>query len=410
MSSERQYELVLFGASGYTGKLTAEHIVKYLPTDLKWALAGRSEQKLSALRDALKAINPDRKEPGIEVAELSKPDLDALAKKTKLIITTVGPYHMYGTVCFEACAENGTHYVDCTGEVPWVKDMIDKFHEKAKSTGAIMIPECGIESAPPDLQAYILAKYVRKQLNVGITDTINSIFEISGSVSGGTLLTVLTIMDSYPLSTLAASMKPYALSPIPGPTLPSPFSLLSKIIGVRSVPDLGMLTTSPTGSTDITIVNRSWGLLDGGNLYGHKFNFHEFFRVRNWFQGLLMHFSLSFGMLALMAPPVRWAVKKLVTQPGFGPSEENSKNDFIHYKAIAKTDSEPVRRAEATLKYHGGMYYLTGVLIAEAAMVILRGKSPAHELGGGVLTPATLGEEFVERLDKVGVNTSVRML
>lgn len=111
-TNERQYECIVFGASGYTGKYTAEHIVTALPTDFRWAVAGRSEAKLKRLVDDLRSLNPDRKDPAIEIARLEKADLLALAKKTKILISTVGPYYMYGTVVVEACAETGTHYLD----------------------------------------------------------------------------------------------------------------------------------------------------------------------------------------------------------------------------------------------------------------------------------------------------------
>lgn len=119
MAGSRQYECVVFGASGYTGKYTAEHITTHLPTDFKWAVAGRSQDKLKRLVDELKLLNPDRQQPEIEIAQLEKNDLLNLAKKTKVLITTVGPYHKYGTAVVEACAETGTHYLDVTGEVPW---------------------------------------------------------------------------------------------------------------------------------------------------------------------------------------------------------------------------------------------------------------------------------------------------
>ncbi|KAK3065631.1 hypothetical protein LTR53_018201, partial [Teratosphaeriaceae sp. CCFEE 6253] len=111
---DRQYECVVFGATGYTGKYTCEHIATHLPTDFKWAVAGRSQGKLEQLAEELKTLNPDRSQPGIETARLNREDLLGLARKTKVLITTVGPYHKYGTAVVEACAETGTHYLDCT--------------------------------------------------------------------------------------------------------------------------------------------------------------------------------------------------------------------------------------------------------------------------------------------------------
>lgn len=117
-STDRQYECVVFGATGYTGKYASEHFTTNAPTDLKWAIAGRSKQKLEKLASELRVLNQDRQQPGIEIASVTKDDLVRLARKTKVLISTVGPYHKYGTVAFEACAENGTHYVDCTGKAP----------------------------------------------------------------------------------------------------------------------------------------------------------------------------------------------------------------------------------------------------------------------------------------------------
>ena len=111
---------MLLGATGYTGKYCAEHIVTHLPTDLKWAIAGRSTSKLCTLLDDIKLLDPDRLHPGIEVASLTTEDLNALARKTQVLINTVGPYYRYGTPVVEACAKNGTHYLDVYVFDPWL--------------------------------------------------------------------------------------------------------------------------------------------------------------------------------------------------------------------------------------------------------------------------------------------------
>lgn len=118
----REYELVLLGATGYTGKYCAEHVVTHLPTDLRWAVAGRSASKLSSLLEEIKSLNPDRLHPGLEVASLTPKDLNALARKTQLLINTVGPYHRYSTPVVEACANNGTHYLDVYASDPLAPD------------------------------------------------------------------------------------------------------------------------------------------------------------------------------------------------------------------------------------------------------------------------------------------------
>jgi len=183
------------------------------------------------------------------------------------------------------------------------------------------------------------------------------------------------------------------------------------MLGVRSLPDLGVLTDSPQGGADASIVHRSWGLLDAGRLYGPHFYFSEWMRTRNLLTGTLIHYGILFALASLLLPPVRWALKKLVFQPGQGPDLEKAKEDRIAYKAIAEAESGR-RRAVGRFEYPGSMYVLTGICISEAALVILRpqGETPAKKIGGGVLTPATLGEAFVERLQKAGITIDVGMM
>ena len=194
------------------------------------------------------------------------------------------------------------------------------------------------------------------------------------------------------------------MSPVPHPKrsqISTP--LLTKLTGVRSVPDLGTLTTPITGRTNTVIVQRSWGLLDKGNLYGPKFQFHEYARVRNAFTGAMMHFALSAGILAFSIYPIRWLLKKLIYQPGDGPTRESTAGDFLEYRVIATADTpEGNKRAMAKMRWKGSMYDMSGTFLAEAAMTILKDEeTEAKKLGGGILTPATLGKKFIERLNDV---------
>ena len=319
---DRIFECIVFGATGYTGKYAAEHITTHLPTDFKWAVAGRSEAKLERLVDDLKSLNADRLQPGIEIAQLEKDDLINLAKKTKVLITTVGPYHKYGSVVVEACAETGTHYLDVTGEIPWVYDMIQKYDETAKQTGAIMIPQNGIESAPTDLMCWMLVSHIREALDVGTAEVIHSIYDLKASASGGTLATILSIFDSYSLSEFANAQKPWSLCPVAPPKQSASKPLFETITGVRSVSDLGTLTDSLQGPADIPIVHRTWGLYDGGQYYGSNFRLSAYMRARNALTGFGIHLAMTSAFLALILPPVRWLLKKFVTEPGDGPAKE----------------------------------------------------------------------------------------
>ena len=413
----RKYDVVVLGATGYTGKLAAEHICTHLPTNLHWAIAGRSEQKLIAVIDELKKVNPNRSAPEIEIANLSPDDLASLAKKTKVLINTVGPYHLYSTPVVEACAENGTHYLDVTGEAPWTLQMIRKYHSTAQANKAIMIPQIGIESAPSDLITYALASHIRHKYQSGVGDVVGTTHVLSASPSGGTLATVLSIADFYSKAELAeANRGNWIFSPIPHPkptatTTSSLFSLrriARSLFGVRTVPELGTLTSSIAGSTNRAIVQRTWGLLDEGRYYGPNFRYQEYTTVRNRFVGVVVHFALIFGVIALAIPPFKWILKKLVTSPGQGQSREVTRKDVFDFRAVATADraGEP-KRAVGRVSHVGGAYYMTGIFLAEAAMVLVKDERLVEKLSGGFMTPAMLGQHYIDRLGQAGVDIDV---
>ncbi|GAB7348833.1 hypothetical protein MBLNU459_g7542t1 [Dothideomycetes sp. NU459] len=413
--SSRPYELVVFGATGFTGKYTCEHIVSHLPTDLKWAVAGRSVEKLQKLVQELQSLHPDRLAPEIETSGIDEASLKKLTEKTKVFITTVGPYHLYGEPAVAACVESGTHYLDVTGESPWHYDMIKKYDNRAKANRAIIIPQIGVDSAPADLLAWSMVTHARRTLSAGVGELVYSLYELKGLPSGGTLATVLSLFESYTLKKIGEASKPWSLSPVAPPQF-SPLegkSLYEKITGVRVVRDLGTLTTSLQGATDATVVGRSWGLFEGGQYYGRKFRFQPYMHARNVFTGALVHFAIVLGMASLLLAPARWLFRQLVFQPGTGPSRESSRNDHLEYRALAAVDSkDPAdpKRLSGRLEWNGSGYHLTGVFLAEAAITLLRDQTTATEIGGGFLTPATLGGPYVDRLQKAGLKISVRVL
>ncbi|KAK4192111.1 Saccharopine dehydrogenase-like oxidoreductase [Podospora australis] len=410
----RQYDIVVFGATGYTGKYTAQYITTHLPTHLKWAVAGRSESKLQQLINDIKPLNPDRTQPAIEIANLSDADLSSLAKKTYILISTVGPYSRLGEHAFKACAENGTHYLDVTGEVPWVSKMIQKYESTAKSSGALMFPQIGIESAPADLVTFSLASTLRSQVGAKTGDVTVSIHKLSSSPSGGTLSTVFTIADVFSVGELQAAYKPYALSPVPNPTPGPARSLLSRLTGLITVPELGLLTSSVASTTDAALVQRSWGLLSTlpgkkAEAYGNKFSFREFMKPRNWLTGIGIHIGLVFLQLIIVAPLLRNILSKKVVQPGFGPDPETASRDEIEYRGIATAEGDAKKQAACKAWFNGSAYYLTGILLAEAASTLLE----EEDLGlpeGGIYTPACLGQPLIDRLGRAGFHFETNLL
>ncbi|UNI14293.1 hypothetical protein JDV02_000937 [Purpureocillium takamizusanense] len=413
----RQYDLVVLGATGYTGRFVAEHVAGNLPTNLKWAVAGRSQAKLQAIVDECAKVDADRLAPSIEIANVdSEAELHALAKKACIVITTVGPYCMYGEKVFKACADAGTHYLDCTGETPWVARMIKRYEDTARSTGAIMLPQAGVESAPPDLCTWALARFLRAKLDAPTSDVVISLHNLSSAPSGGTLATVLSIFDYFSLDDLRASSKPYASSPIPHPekARPTP-TLLQRWLGVCNIPNLGVQTTSIAGRTDVPVVERTWGLLSQipsrkDQFYGPRFNWVEYYKPRNWLHGVFVHLGLVFGtaMIALF-PPVRALVKRFVYQPGEGRTKEEMAKEEIEYRGVATPDTPtaPGKQAYCRAWFHGSMYSLTAVFLAQGALTLLEDDV---ELDGGVYTPACLGQGFVDRANTAGFKIDVKMI
>jgi short subunit dehydrogenase-like uncharacterized protein len=412
MTSPRTYSIVLLGATGYTGKLCAEHITKHLPTNLKWAVAGRSPKKLQDVVDELKKLNQDRAQPDVLTVNLNEEELSNLAKQTTVLLNCVGPYHLYSTPVVAACAENGTHYLDVTGETPWVLELLQNYHETAKSSRAILIPEIGIESAPSDLVAYMATKAIRNSLHCGVRDIVCSLHEFKGAaVSGGTLATALGLLDHYSFSEIQKSTNPFSLSPAPPPKRSSSRSFLSRLLGPFYYPNLGTLTTSITATPNVPIVHRSAGLMP--QLYGKNFRYSEYMGVSNYAVGVLVHLATVFISLLLAVKPVRSLVRRFVYQPGQGPTAEASANAILELRAIAVADDTTEGKekiARARMRYEGGMYYFTGLLLAEAAMVLLENEDLVNELGGGLLTPACLGDAYVERLRKVNVKIDGEMV
>ncbi|PHH50481.1 Trans-acting enoyl reductase [Ceratocystis fimbriata CBS 114723] len=397
----RQYDVVLLGATGYTGRYTCEYIVKEFPPYLKWAIAGRSEQKLQKLANSLKGLDSSRELPAIEIYDTNNEALVALVRKAFIVVTCIGPYHIYGEPIFRACAESGTHYVDVCGEVVHTKKMSDLYSTDASQSGAIMLPQCGIESAPSDISTWALAQTLQRELGVA-TGPVTISLELHGSPSGGTLATVLSILDSFSIADIKKALMPYAWSPHSRHNPPvTSQSWWSRLTGLRKVPGLGLLTTSIAARTDSALVERSWGLMQVVPSlrpfnYGPDFSFDEYFRPSGALHGVMVHFLAVAIQVVMVIPPLRALLRSRVTQPGDGPSREQANKETVEYRGIAIPSPDTTgKRAFSRVGYTGPMYYLTGLLAMEAARVLLEVDT---KLEGGVYTPACLGDHYTARL------------
>lgn len=431
----RDYDIVVYGASGYTGKYTAQHIATHLPTTLKWAVAGRSRSKLEAVVSRLQELNQDRLPPSIEIisSTTDRTALEALCRRTVILLTTVGPYGSLGEPAFAACATTGTHYFDVTGEVPFVHKMITKYSSLAAQSGAKMFPQIGIESAPSDLLTWSLSQQLKREFGPATKtgEVTLSIHTLRSAPSGGTLATVFTILETFSLKQLKEAYKPYALSPVPHPNpdlAERRTTWITKVTGLATTPILGLGTTSVAAKTDAAIVQRTWGLLAQASTnngkqdesYGPRFSFKQYMKPRNWLSGVAIHLGLMVLGLVMATPFLRKIAKKFVYQPGEGAEEEVAKRDELEYWGVAKPDfsgdevkekEEGRKRAFGRCWFRGPVYYYTGVLLAEAAATLLEEESVDEQLGGGgVYTPACLGQPFIDRLDKAGFHFETKIM
>ena len=212
---------------------------------------------------------------------------------------------------------------------------------------------------------------------------------------------------------LLSATNPFALAASTPPKDLPREPLLSTLLGVRSIRDLGTLTTSPNGLADMTVVHRSSTLTP--EFYGPRFYFRQFIHVRNTLMAVLFHVGFMFGLLLLLIPFVRTLARKVVYAPGTGPKKEDGANDRVEYRAIATADqgqdvANP-KRVFGKLMYSGDMYTFTGLLLAQAAMVILQNEEKVRKVSrAGIVTPAMLGQEFVDRLEAVGCLVETKVI
>ncbi|KDE03187.1 hypothetical protein MVLG_06307 [Microbotryum lychnidis-dioicae p1A1 Lamole] len=401
-SSSKAYEIVVWGATGFTGQLVAQYL-STSPTaeGLRWAVAGRSKAKLE---QRMQEVGVDV--PLIIADAGDAGSLDDLCKQTLCIISLVGPYARYGEPLVKACAENGVHYVDLTGEAPFVARMVKNHGRAAVSTKAIIIHACGYDSVPSDLCAYLAAQRLKAAgAEVG---PVRGIASFKGGMSGGTFASMLDIIKA-PKEDKKIAMNPYGLSPIQGQHKPG--AVIAKSTTLNGRRHWGAFWIM--GPFNSAIVRRSWGILQGASdsssrvfSYGSNFSYDEWMGVANPLLGLLVSLALFvvFGIL-IFVPPIRWLAEKYGPQSGDGPSEKMQRTGWFKLLTIAKS-TDGKQEVAVTMKGKGDPgYAATSKMISECALAIVKDyeRLPPMARHGGMLTPATaLGPVLVERLEKTG--------
>jgi short subunit dehydrogenase-like uncharacterized protein len=403
--AQRKYDVVLFGATGFTGKLTAEYLAKAAPT-LRWALAGRSKDKLEAVRKDLAAIDGKLASLDLLLADAADPAALALvAKDTRVVCTTVGPYMKYGRALAAACAEAGTHYCDLTGEAPFVRTSIDDNQARAQATGARIVHCCGFDSIPSDLGTWMLAgEYKARGRQIGSAALF--VGPMRGAPSGGTIATMLTIFEqaSTDRNVRRNAADPYALLPDRkvdrGPDK-------GDQMGVRFEERLGEWTGPfVMASINTRIVRRSNALL--GFRYGKGFRYSEVMSLGKGAKGLFRASALTAGLGGFVAAaatgPGRKLLGRLLPSPGEGPDKAARDNGFFRIRILGDAEGTPALRLLAKVEGKSDPGYgETAKMLGEAALCLAldTDKLPAM---AGVLTPASaMGAPLLERLRRAGM-------
>lgn len=407
---DRAYDVVVYGATGFVGKLTALYLAGAAPAGTRIALGGRSQAKLEATRAELGAAAADW--PLVVADSADRDAVAAMAASARAIATTVGPYHRYGMPLVEACAAAGTHYADLTGEVLFMRHAIDAAHETAQASGARIVHTCGFDSIPSDLGVLLCAEHAQAHGLGDLEDTTYVVKAIRGGASGGTIDSMRGQLDAAKADKAARRvlLDPYGLSP--DRSAEPDLGNERDPVGVIHDEELGgWLAPFFMGSVNTRVVRRSNAL--SGYAYGRRLRYRELMLGGRAPLGPVKAAGIAGGMAALVAglsvPPTRKLLDRVLPDPGEGPDEQAREKGFFAIDVHARTSSGA--RVVCHVRAPGDPgYKATAVMLGESALALaLDGdRLPG---GGGVLTPATaMGDVLVQRLRAAGHTYDVETL
>lgn len=408
--SERTFDVVVYGATGFTGKLVAEYLASDrsttpAPADLRWAIAGRNEAKLEAVRQDLGL-------PTLPILVADSQDgaaLDAITSQTRALITTVGPFYVYGQEVVASCVRNGTHYCDLTGETHFAWAMDRRHHAAAQESGACIVHNAGYDSIPSDLGTWMMHEHLQSQ-GAQIQE-VAAYARLKGGFSGGTLDTMRKsiALAGKDKDIRRAMADPYALYPEGVPRGKDTTDLAK--VGFDDDVDSYVAPFVMAG-TNAPIVRRTNALL--GFPYGEDFRYSEKMTTGKGFSGWSRGWSTALGLgglfLGMSFAPTRFVLDRVLPKPGEGPDKEAREAGWFTHSFVAKGTNEAGEPVEARGVVGGDKdpgYGSTAVMIAETGLCLAvdagEGDHP-----GGIHTPASaLGTKLIERLRTAGMRFEV---
>ena len=391
------YDLVVFGATSFVGQILARYLLENYGADkeVKWAIAGRSEGKLNQLKSDLGAGAASL--PVILADAADEPALRDLCGQTRVVISTVGPYALFGETLVKVCAETGTDYCDLTGEVQWIRRMIERYEAKAKESGARIVHCCGFDSIPSDMGVWFLQQQSEATFGKPCQDVRMRVKVAKGGLSGGTVASMINVA------------KEAGADPKLRKELANPFSICPpEHRSEKRQPSLksaefdknfnAWLAPFVMGAINTRVVHRSNALQ--GARYGKEFTYDEAMMTGKGAKGRLTAYGMVGALGAFFTAsaikPTRWVVEKLVPKPGEGPSPEDQEKGFYDLRFVGKTTDGKTMITKVTGDRDPG-YGSTSKMLGEA------GLCPAfdvkEDVKGGFWTPASaLDGKLLERL------------
>ncbi|MCP2628213.1 trans-acting enoyl reductase family protein [Mycolicibacterium smegmatis] len=407
--TQREFDLVLYGATGFAGKLTAQYLAG-AAGDARIALAGRSAEKLQAARDSIGGAAADWP---LVIADADNPStLADMAARTRVVVTTVGPYTRYGLPLVAACAAAGTDYADLTGETMFIRDSIDRYHQQAVDTGARIVHSCGFDSVPSDLTVFALHRRATADGAGELVDTDLVLRSFAGGVSGGTAASMIEVLrtSSTDPAARAAMADPYTLSPDRSrePELGDQPDVRWRR-GSEIAPELAGYWTGAfaMAGPNTRIVRRSNALLDYA--YGRRFAYAEQMSCGRSPAAPVAAALVTASNAATMGLGGRFfdkipsgLLERVLPKPGTGPSEQTRERG--HYRVETYTTTTSGARYVATMAQQGDPgYKATAVLLGECGLALATDRDKLSGLHG-VLTPAAaMGDALLTRLPAAGV-------
>ena len=382
--SDRPYDIVLFGATGFVGVLTAEYLAAHAPEGLRWAVAGRGKAKLEALRASL----PEGSEPGVLVADVADPaSLRRLAEQARVVASTVGPYVKYGEDLVAACADTGADYLDLCGEPEFVDLTYVRHDARARETGARLVHACGFDSIPHDLGAY----FTVRQLPEGVPLTVDAYVTADAAFSGGTFASALGQFARGRQMAAAARDRARHEPRLMGRRALAPTGV------PRFAGEVGAWAL-PLPTIDPQIVKRSARALER---YGPDFRYRHYAAVRRLPVAVGGVAAMGALFTAAQLPPARrWLSDRI--KPGEGPGPEKRAKSWFSVRFVGEGGG---RRVFTEVSGGDPGYGETAKMFAESALCLAFDELP--ETAGQVTTAVAMGDALTERLRAAGITFRV---